>query len=34
MGLNAKQAEFAVKKYRSHRRCGPSVMMSVDILLN
>ncbi|KIJ53224.1 hypothetical protein M422DRAFT_242351 [Sphaerobolus stellatus SS14] len=33
-GLNAKQAEFAVKKYRSHRRCGPTVMMSIGILDN
>ena len=33
-GLNAKQAEFAMKKYRSHRRCGPAVMMSVEVLLN
>ncbi|KIJ28802.1 hypothetical protein M422DRAFT_269851 [Sphaerobolus stellatus SS14] len=33
-GLNAKQAEFAVKKYRSHRRCAPTVMMSVGILDN
>ena len=33
-GLNAKQAEFAVKKYRSHRRCGPSVMMSLGLFDN
>ncbi|KIJ43225.1 hypothetical protein M422DRAFT_253429 [Sphaerobolus stellatus SS14] len=33
-GLNAKQAEFAVKKYKSHRRCGPAVMMSLGILDN
>ena len=33
-GLNAKQAEFAVKKYKSHRCCGPSMMMSIDVLLN
>ncbi|KAF8546588.1 hypothetical protein OG21DRAFT_1479657 [Imleria badia] len=33
-GLNAKQAEFATKKYRSHRRGGPAVMMSVKVLLN
>ncbi|KAF8139716.1 hypothetical protein EV363DRAFT_1392657 [Boletus edulis] len=34
MGLNAKQAEFAMKKYRFHCRCGPAVMMSVKVLLN
>ncbi|KZT23214.1 hypothetical protein NEOLEDRAFT_1069814, partial [Neolentinus lepideus HHB14362 ss-1] len=33
-GLNAKQAEFAVKKYHSHRRIGVNIMMSTDILLN
>lgn len=33
-GLNAKQTEFAVKKYKSHRRCGPMTMMSVELLLN
>ncbi|KIJ35649.1 hypothetical protein M422DRAFT_262048 [Sphaerobolus stellatus SS14] len=33
-GLNTKQAEFAVKKYRSHRRCGPTVMMSLGIFDN
>ncbi|KZT03152.1 uncharacterized protein LAESUDRAFT_738373 [Laetiporus sulphureus 93-53] len=33
-GLNAKQAEFAVKKYRSHRRCGSSLMMQVGLLVN
>jgi len=33
-GLNARQAEFAVKKYKSHRRCGPTLMMSVGVLLN
>jgi hypothetical protein len=33
-GLDAKQAEFAVKKYRSHRRVGPAVMMSLGIMDN
>ncbi|KAF9465761.1 hypothetical protein BDZ94DRAFT_1253093 [Collybia nuda] len=33
-GLNARQAEFSVRKYRSHQRIGASVMMSVDILNN
>jgi len=33
-GLNTRQAEFAVKKYKSNRRCGPMVMMNVDVLLN
>jgi len=33
-GLNAKQAEFAVKKYRSHHQCGPSIMMSLGVLDN
>ena len=28
------QAEFAVKKYKSHRRCGPELMMSLDILVD
>jgi hypothetical protein len=33
-GLNAKQAEFAVKKCHSHCQCGPSVMMSLGIFNN
>ena len=33
-GLNVKQAEFAMEKYRSHHCCGPAVMMSVEVLLN
>ncbi|KIK94348.1 hypothetical protein PAXRUDRAFT_143045 [Paxillus rubicundulus Ve08.2h10] len=33
-GLNARQAEFAVKKYRSHRRCGPAMMMDLGVLVN
>jgi len=33
-GLNARQAEYAVKKYKSHHRCGPALMMSIDIMLN
>ena len=33
-GLNACQAEFAVKKYKSHRRCSPTLMMDVGVLLN
>ena len=31
-GLNAKQAEYAVKKYRSHRRVGAGIMMVMVIL--
>ncbi|KAH9962702.1 hypothetical protein BJV74DRAFT_799759 [Russula compacta] len=27
MGLNAKQAEYAVKKYKSHHHCGPTMMV-------
>ena len=33
-GLNARQAEYAVKKYKSHQHCSPVVMMSVGVLLN
>lgn len=33
-GLNARQAEFTMKKYRSHCHCGLAVIMSVDVLLN
>ncbi|KAF8576561.1 hypothetical protein K439DRAFT_1538890 [Ramaria rubella] len=33
-GLNAKQAEYAVKKYRSHCSVGPSIMMSLGIMDN
>ncbi|KAF8589349.1 hypothetical protein K439DRAFT_401627 [Ramaria rubella] len=33
-GLNAKQAEYAVKKYRSHRSVGPSIIMSLGIMDN
>ncbi|KIK87040.1 hypothetical protein PAXRUDRAFT_152454 [Paxillus rubicundulus Ve08.2h10] len=33
-GLDAKQAEFAVKKYKSHQHCGPAVMMSIGVILN
>ncbi len=33
-GLNAKQAEFAVQKYRSHRRLGASIIPSVDMADN
>ncbi|TFK29060.1 hypothetical protein FA15DRAFT_678128 [Coprinopsis marcescibilis] len=33
-GLNAKQAEHAVRKYKSHRRVGAHVMGSVDMILN
>ncbi|KAF8587728.1 hypothetical protein K439DRAFT_1652205 [Ramaria rubella] len=33
-GLNAKQAEYAVKKYRSHHSMGPSIMMSLGIMDN
>lgn len=31
-GLTPKQVEFAVKKYRSHRRIGAAVMMSLEML--
>ena len=30
-GLNAKQAEFAVQKYHSHRRIGEGIFPNVDI---
>jgi hypothetical protein len=33
-GLNARQAEFAVQKYCSHRRIGAAIMMNVDMLNN
>ncbi|KIK81045.1 hypothetical protein PAXRUDRAFT_157027 [Paxillus rubicundulus Ve08.2h10] len=33
-GLNAQQAEYAIKKYKSQRCCGPMVMMSLGVLLN
>ncbi|KIO02026.1 hypothetical protein M404DRAFT_16178 [Pisolithus tinctorius Marx 270] len=33
-GLNACQAEFAVKKYKSHGHCGPMLIMSIGVLLN
>ena len=33
-GLDAKQAEFAVKKYCSHHHVGPAVMMSLGIIDN
>lgn len=31
-GLNARQAEYAVKKYRSHRKVGAGIMMDVNIM--
>jgi len=33
-GLNAKQAEYAVKKYHSHSRVGAGIMMDMGILNN
>lgn len=33
-GLTGKQAEFAVKKYKSHRRVGPHVMQDLQLLLS
>ncbi|KIJ46611.1 hypothetical protein M422DRAFT_164849 [Sphaerobolus stellatus SS14] len=33
-GLNAKEAEYAIKKYRSHRAIGRNVMMSLEIMHN
>ena len=33
-GLNAHQAEYAVKKYRSHRRIGVRIMMDMEIMNN
>ncbi|KIJ30893.1 hypothetical protein M422DRAFT_267500 [Sphaerobolus stellatus SS14] len=33
-GLNAKQAEYAVKKYRSHRAIGRNIMMTLEIMNN
>jgi hypothetical protein len=32
--LNAQQAEYAVQKYRSHRRIGVGIMMDVIVLNN
>ena len=31
-GLNQKQVEYAVKKYRSHRKVGAEIMMDVNII--
>jgi hypothetical protein len=31
-GLSIKQAEFAVRKYKSHRRIPAGVMMDLEIL--
>ncbi|KAG2342076.1 hypothetical protein BDR05DRAFT_949332 [Suillus weaverae] len=31
-GLDAKQAEYAVKKYRSHRKVGAGIMAEMDVL--
>ena len=31
-GLNQKQVEYAVKKYRSHRKVGAGIMMDVNII--
>ena len=31
-GLSVKQAEFAVKKYKSHRRIPASIMMDLEIM--
>lgn len=31
-GLNQKQVEYAVKKYRSHRKVGAETMMDVNII--
>jgi hypothetical protein len=33
-GLTAKQVEYAVTKYCSNRRVGPSIMMSLAMLDN
>ncbi|EUC67676.1 DDE family endonuclease [Rhizoctonia solani AG-3 Rhs1AP] len=33
-GLTGKQAEFAVKKFKSHRRVGKRVMMNITSVLN
>lgn len=30
-GLTGAQAEFAVKKYRSHRRIGQNIMLNIAI---
>jgi len=34
LGLNAQQAEFAVRKYRSHRKVGAKIMMDLNMLNN
>jgi hypothetical protein len=33
-GLDAKQAEYAVKKYRSHHKIGAGIMMTLNIMDN
>lgn len=33
-GLTGKLAEHAIKKFASHRKIGPQIMMAVDMLLN
>jgi DNA topoisomerase IA len=33
-GLDACQAEYAIKKYRSHRRIGAKIMMDPKIICN
>jgi hypothetical protein len=32
-GLNLRQAAYAAKKYKSHQRIPPDIMMDVNILL-
>jgi hypothetical protein len=32
-GLNAHQAEFAVKKYKSHCWCSPTLMVNLGVLI-
>ncbi|KAF9455167.1 hypothetical protein BDZ94DRAFT_1278708, partial [Collybia nuda] len=31
-GLNVKQAAYAVKKYKSHRRIPANIMMDINII--
>jgi hypothetical protein len=34
LGLNIRQAEYAVKKYKSHRRVNRTILMDVNIINN
>lgn len=34
LGLNIRQASYAVKKYKSHRRVNRAVLMDIEVLKN